>query len=1026
MKKFFIIILWLLTLSGFSQIPINDECQNAIELPILNSLSWYNGDVKNSTPTYGIHLTDSVCVTWNANGKDVWFTFVANETNSRLFFKTTVPGFVRQLFKGNGCDTMGQRQCFNLAPYPNIVDSILLGPLAIGERYYIRIGNRQNGNLPSYPFEVSLKKSGIRNFIVSKLSGGVWDVPATWVGNLVPTNQDSVEITEGSTVKSPTFQSVAFDCRWLKIGGSDSTKKAIFNQRSGQSCALGLVLGKGDSIISRVDNGQYNANGVFFSVSASCTINGGINAKIVTLRFRGNSILDFTGTGTIVQNLFGGFTHENRGTTNFNFGGNLQSSLSLRYGTLRFLKPMVFKLRALPPGPFGEEPNYIEKFAGTYEGPLTFEMPVDFIWQNARIKYRYGLPASGSGYTSAEDTLSGPGKEFLNTKAMRVVTIERANKNRMFTFDSTLSLSMLQCLKGKIRMKNPSDTVFAHQTIMYGDSANNGYLTQGHICLWQDPNFGVLSDLPTDNSFALSKNGKVRYGNLIGNWFTVAGQKICPEIIPNPPSGSVVAPLTTIGGHSVLYIPSSRPIPAGQLKLRLYLQDDDYLLANPLDKYVAQAPTPNGPWKAVSQPVNNTFATRSTDPINFDNGRYFCWATSSEGADMALTAIICPPKYFQTGCPDSPNQTVGVAVQNKSVASVESFALSYQMGNGEIKTRVITYPINARLAPLKKDTLWFSNDLGQSITTADIHTFTAWVQMNGDSLKANDTLRATRDYRVQAFPYFNTFDTIKLQNSQFPLLRNIPYRWYDSINYSYYLKAGSGSMQITSGKYFAISTDFGNRMLESFGMIRPSDHSQYTNRIGPIQKPALLELKFAVGFFSGNPISIQDMETGDTIFVEGSEDCGYSWKAILKIHRGNRPLTEKLTFLRDSLTFSNGSTISLRIRTHFVGGIMAPLVRIDSVRLYQGVLVGNEKELVSNQEIQVYPNPGSGQLEVLLSDQWSQNASYQLFNLHGQMVQEGKLEENHLEIHPHISGGLYWLRLKSGEKIAGKKLILDR
>lgn len=70
----------------------------------------------------------------------------------------------------------------------------------------------------------------------------------------------------------------------------------------------------------------------------------------------------------------------------------------------------------------------------------------------------------------------------------------------------------------------------------------------------------------------------------------------------------------------------------------------------------------------------------------------------------------------------------------------------------------------------------------------------------------------------------------------------------------------------------------------------------------------------------------------------------------------------------------------------------------------------------------VFPNPSRGQVWVDGFD----FEQYQLYNLYGQLIQEGKLENNQLSIRPHISGGIYWLRLNKGEKSAGLKIKLER
>lgn len=1030
MKKLLMILLWTVAGSAYGQSPpANDLCINAIELPIENNCNWFSGDAKNCTPTTTTYLTDSLCFTWGANGKDIWFTFIAQEANSWMRFKTPVQGFGRQLFTGT-CDTMKQVRCFPSINPGTIPDTIIMGPLQPGLKYYLRITNRQSTNLPSYPFEICLKRSGIRNYIQSKPTGGLWTNASTWVGNIVPTAQDSVEIVDGSTVTT-AFTTQDLYVKWLKIGGSDTVQKAILKLRQSLILDQDLIVSRGDSILGILDNGGYISSIMSINTSGNIKLDGGIRVLKLGLYFLGTNPITVDGSGSFFNGRFYGFSNHSPGGVQFHFGGAIEYSLTLGKGIIHFHKPIVYNVRN-PQLILFTKDNSINRYAGDFTGPLTFQFPPDFIAQKGVIDYQYQKPP-GLVSPSSEDTVTRIGKEMVNTQGRRNLYFNRSSPENVLYFDSTSSFRLLNMRLGTIRMRNPADTFFAHYIYMgAGSDTDKGYMDQGNICLWLNPIYGEMPAVrPEGERVQMSRGGRCRSVSIHGPIWQTEGQKICIEVIPSPPTGQMNAPITNLGGHSVLQIKALRPIAAGQLTIQLFYNQSDNLLFNPLDLLIAQGPTPNGPWKKVSQPINMAASdkSRTSDPIDWADGYYFCWATTGQGMDMAAVEVLTPPKHFQTGCFDSPKQPVGVVIKNVAVASAESFMVGYQLGNGAIKSQFVSYPVSARLSPLQKDTIWFTDDQGQEITLSQKQTINAWVKQTGDVIGSNDTIKKEVDYRPMIFPYFINFDSISTSNIQFPVLNNIPYRWYDSILYKQMQAKGTGTPNTYFGNFrIGYTTASGSAPTnKNLQLQQISDLSReiYTNRIGPIQKPALIELKYRIGFPSSPP-ALTDMRPGDTLHVEGSEDCGYSWKSIFKVHRGNRHLDKNMVWLRDSLTFSNLSFVSLRFRQQKGNGVPSPITEIDSVKLYPGVLVSTSKPVVSN-GFELFPNPNSGKLFVRFNAEWtSENISYSIVNVQGQVVQHGKLQGQELDISNLISNGLYWFSIQSNGKSDGQKIIIQR
>jgi Leucine-rich repeat (LRR) protein len=72
--------------------------------------------------------------------------------------------------------------------------------------------------------------------------------------------------------------------------------------------------------------------------------------------------------------------------------------------------------------------------------------------------------------------------------------------------------------------------------------------------------------------------------------------------------------------------------------------------------------------------------------------------------------------------------------------------------------------------------------------------------------------------------------------------------------------------------------------------------------------------------------------------------------------------------------------------------------------------VGNEQVLQNATKIKAYPNPTSGQL--IIVHRLLKTDSYSIYNVTGQMVMQGKLQEETTAINVHtLSSGIYYLRI---------------
>ena len=68
---------------------------------------------------------------------------------------------------------------------------------------------------------------------------------------------------------------------------------------------------------------------------------------------------------------------------------------------------------------------------------------------------------------------------------------------------------------------------------------------------------------------------------------------------------------------------------------------------------------------------------------------------------------------------------------------------------------------------------------------------------------------------------------------------------------------------------------------------------------------------------------------------------------------------------------------------------------------------------------EIYPNPAS---DVLNISGISEAADYEIYNIAGQKIDEGKVSNHHVNLN-HLSKGVYFIQLKDKEKVTRLKFI---
>ena len=150
---FFLFVCFLLRGTFvFAQVPANNECEGAINLPNVRGFCSSNRAYTNVAATPSTVASVSC---FSANGADVWFKFTAIATDVRITILGATPtnpgGTLRRpevaIYSGTTCDDKSEFRCQRDLTGVNSVE-LYLGGIFPGSTYYIRVqGTSDQGQL---------------------------------------------------------------------------------------------------------------------------------------------------------------------------------------------------------------------------------------------------------------------------------------------------------------------------------------------------------------------------------------------------------------------------------------------------------------------------------------------------------------------------------------------------------------------------------------------------------------------------------------------------------------------------------------------------------------------------------------------------------------------------------------------------------------------------------------------------------------------------------------------------------------
>lgn len=174
----------------------------------------------------------------------------------------------------------------------------------------------------------------------------------------------------------------------------------------------------------------------------------------------------------------------------------------------------------------------------------------------------------------------------------------------------------------------------------------------------------------------------------------------------------------------------------------------------------------------------------------------------------------------------------------------------------------------------------------------------------------------------------------------------------------------------------------------------------------------------------------------DSGAIYHSNDGGYNWS----YQSTPTTNTNVLKIKNDSTLFIGGNSGKVyisedhgrtwRVDTIPNAGDINNLFLVDSINVYaidvtgilfkNTIITGISKRLNESKKLHLFPNPAQNQLHFNLKN--AQEFQYQVLDLNGRVVQEGRLEPNALNIST-LEQGIFFLQLSNAEEVFSSKFI---
>ena len=1019
-----------LCLTGFSQtIPGAqiDSCHKAFQLIPSSGITFKGFGFKNhNLPNVFLPLCQDSTSSYQS-----WFKFTTSSTavNSIFRFVMQNAGYRIQLYT-NLCSNLTEVGCFKMESIPQVAYSYSpFISLLQNTEYKIKISYWDG--FP--PAEIAIQYIPNSRKVRSTTTGGLWNQTTTWQGGRVPIDGDSVYITDGSSV-TVNLQTTGLppNLAYLKVGGEASSKaRLVINSTFSWQFTGDVYIGQGDTLRDMATS----AGNMDFNFEKNLTVDGVV--KVVTSRFTflGTGRQTLGGAGNIWSSNTYFYIDKPSDTLHSQLGLSL-SALVLTRGVFNNIKPVSFIN--------GYDAFALDSTKGSIRRILGKMTRKPDYGRNIPIKSNLNfflLDYSRSAIEPNDSSISIDSEYVRSTRPINLRLAKTPgtaliHKGNLHTANSpfynplnaggTLKLRAKDTLIVNFDVDNLDTTQLSWMPISmepsYLETDPKWYLDSAITQI--DSSFNIVPGGNTmfKQRIILGRGTKVRPFVIQGRWPTgsrAGGFKAWIELVDRSPGGPVNAPLTFVGGNSLIKLTANQPLPpSAQIGYWYFVKDQ--LIGNNADVRIAQAPTPDGPWTMVSrQPailpaaaLGNTPSGRlSNSGINLANGNYFTIATVSSFIDAQIVDFVAPYKW-ESGCGNA--SRMGLIVRNNGVYPITQ--LGYKVKNVSTGEEISGLAqLGTPTLATKSDTLWIEN--GPVVNSLPNQTLRFKLLLNGDGNSTNDSLQKTIQYSPLSLPYQEQFTTGTLfyKQGEFGDEINLPTGWWADAEFLIGNPFQSWNSVIFSGQGF----------LQAFrepNIVSPlSAHSPH---IGLSQ--GTFELRYTYRWRSVTSSGNQPRpRLEDTLRISYSTDCGATYTTIDEIRRDNHPNPGTESWISRSAVFSKTDVnpAFLQIKLWKPVGSGGLTIDVDSIRISQ-ITTSNQMQVAQARNVLVFPNPSGGNFNLSLP---GSGGHFRLIDIQGKEVWMQALPADQTKVEINLQGklpkGLYFLQWKN-ENLTGQGKVL--
>ncbi|MBL7922010.1 MAG: T9SS type A sorting domain-containing protein [Bacteroidia bacterium] len=765
--------------------------------------------------------------------------------------------------------------------------------------------------------------------ITSAGSGG-WNVPATWVGGIVPNANNNVIIAATHTVQT--------DVNVARM--QNVTVNGVFQYSTTSTTQLNQIFG--DLTVS--------ATGLYFSGNGTTgkrTYIGGNLSNSGTIDFQpGTSVAGalvwagysgtYSGSGIINNNRVPIVVHAAAGGVQYSNPFTISNTCALYLGTVNAAN--------LTLGNAVASVNFLtERYNGSFNGAPTFNN-TNIAQRN--LSYLNPIGSQGGIYLGLSQVNVTPGDEVEIISGSRQVTgnlVMNTHNNVVLgyplsvgtstgTQNITLTRGIITTTTLNLLTLNSSATGAAGTTPTTFTSngtngGNHGSYVNGPLKI-NFPATGTGSrtfPLGQGNAFYtnLPSANVLRAPVLAAGGLAWNSQTITATI-ENTPSGVANAPINTVMGVRA-YRLNMNGGPALGLNNTLQLPFNnstfgggDNFVGNLQDVRVIQSASLTGPWSERSLTagtgaiVNNTNYTRVTatvapGPINNGN-EYFAFGSTALAVDAAASSLASPGTI---GC-YGPNQTVSFVISNAGIAP-----LNFAVNNATLSSAV-SGAVSQAFTPVVINTGILGVGASQTVvvtttlnmSTVGTYSFASTVTVSGDANLTNDVMTtATRTVTAALpLPYSESFNAV--------VGNIVPPGWtadnsssFDFLVTNNIAEHGTGSPAsrgLAGNVYSGNTTSWAN-----------------SPKMGVLNTLSTLSFDYRIVNYSGyaNPGgTATPITTTDSLLVKLSTNCGATFSTIAFVSASNHVVANTFTNVTYNLGAYAGSDVIVRFEAKWAAG----------------------------------------------------------------------------------------------------------